>query len=65
MTVGPLITLPWGLTLYTVIGTIVLVIISEIWWKVMKHFPEDDQPLSEGNRFVIESDMDDEGKEKK
>lgn len=59
MPVGSLISLPWGLTLYTVIGTVVLVIISEVWWKVMKHFPEDDMPWSEGNRFVIETDMDD------
>ena len=29
----------------------------------MKHFPEDEQPFSEGNHFVIESDLEDDGKE--
>lgn len=58
-TIGPYISLPWGLTLYTVIGIIVLVIIGEIWWKCMKHFPEDEQAYSEGNHFVIETDLED------
>ena len=58
-TIGPYISLPWGLTLYTVIGIVVLVVIGEIWWKKMKHFPEDEQAYSEGNHFVIETDLED------
>lgn len=63
--IGPEILLPWGLVAYTVIGCAILVIAGEIWWKVMKHYPEDKQAWSEGNRFVIKSDMekDDAGKE--
>jgi len=45
--------------LYTIIGIVVLCIIAEIWWKCMKHFPEDEQPYSEGNNFVIETDLED------
>lgn len=56
--IGPLVFLPWGLALYTLIGCIVLVIIGEIWWKLMKHRPEDEQAYSEGNTFVIDSDFD-------
>jgi hypothetical protein len=59
MLIGPEVLLPWGLVLYTFIGCIVLVIIAELWWKCMKHFPEDDHAYSEGNDFVIESDLDD------
>lgn len=62
-TIGPLITLPWGLTLYTVIGIVILVVIGEIWWKSMKHFPEDKKRFSEGNHFVIETDLEEKGKE--
>ena len=62
-TIGPYVSLPWGLALYTIIGIVVLVVIGEIWWKCMKHFPEDEQPFSEGNHFVIESDLEDDGKE--
>lgn len=51
--------LPWGLTLYTILGCLVLGIIGEIWWKLMKHRPEDDVAWSEGNQFVIESDWED------
>ena len=45
-TIGPIITLPWGFFLYTLIGVIILVIIGEIWWAKMEHFPEDEQPYS-------------------
>ena len=56
MLIGPTVLLPWGLTLYTVLGCLVLGIIGEIWWKLMKHRPEDDVAWSEGNQFVIETD---------
>lgn len=59
MLIGPTVLLPWGLTLYTVLGCLVLGIIGEIWWKLMKHRPEDDVAWSEGNQFVIESDWED------
>lgn len=59
MTIGPIVMLPWGLTLYTILGCLVLGIIGEIWWKLMKHRPEDDVAWSEGNQFVIESDWED------
>ncbi len=59
-TIGPIITLPWGFFLYTLIGVIILVIIGEIWWAKMEHFPEDEQPYSEGNHFIIKSDLTDE-----
>ena len=56
--IGPEVFLPWGLALYTLIGCAVLVVIGEIWWKLMKHLPEDEQAYSEGNTFVIETDLD-------
>ncbi len=59
MLIGPVVMLPWGLTLYTVLGCVVLGIIGEIWWKLMKHRPEDDVAWSEGNQFVIETDWED------
>lgn len=59
MLIGPVVMLPWGLTLYTLIGCVVLGIIGEIWWKLMKHRPEDDVAWSEGNQFVIETDWED------
>ncbi len=59
MTIGPIVMLPWGLTLYTVLGCVVLGIVCEIWWKLMKHRPEDDVAWSEGNQFVIETDWED------
>ncbi|MBR5490368.1 MAG: hypothetical protein IKV79_03750 [Oscillospiraceae bacterium] len=59
MLIGPTILLPWGLTIYTILGCIVLGIIGEIWWKLMKHRPEDDKAWSEGNQFVVESDWED------
>lgn len=65
MLIGPEILLPWGMVLYTLIGCAVFVIVGEIWWKCMKHFPEDDQPYSEGNHFVIESDLEDESRKEK
>ena len=58
MPIGPAISIPWGLVLYTFIGTVVLMIISEIWWRVMSHLPEDDMTWSEESRFIIESDLD-------
>ncbi len=59
MLIGPVVMLPWGLTLYTLLGCVVLGIIGEIWWKLMKHRPEDDIAWSEGNQFVIETDWED------
>lgn len=59
MLIGPVVMLPWGLTLYTILGCVVLGIIGEIWWKLMKHRPEDDVAWSEGNQFVIETDWED------
>ena len=41
-TIGPVVGLPWGLALYVVIACAIAMIISEIVWVVMKHFPEDD-----------------------
>ncbi len=60
MLFGPEVLLPWGLVLYTFIGAIILVILGEILWNVFKHYPEDEYSFSEGNTFVIESDVEDE-----
>ena len=43
----------------TVVGLDRVGIIGEIWWKLMKHRPEDDKAWSEGNQFVVESDWED------
>lgn len=64
MFIGPVVMLPWGLTLYTLIGSVILAVLAEIWWKCMKHRPEDDVAWSQGNQFVIHDEDQDAGKEK-
>ena len=58
MTVGPVLSIPWGLTICCIIVVAVLMIISEIWWRVMKHFPEDDLSWEDESRFVLKNDDD-------
>ena len=56
MPIGRLISIPWGLTIYIVILIVVLMIISEVWWVLMKRLPEDDQAWDENSRFILKSD---------
>ena len=55
-TLGMYLSLPWGLFLYTVIVTVVFMIIGGIWWKVMKHLPEDKLDWGDESRFVYKED---------
>ena len=58
MYIGPILTLPVGFAVFTVIVVIVEMIIGEIAWKRMEHLPEDEQDWADGNHFVIEDDDD-------
>jgi hypothetical protein len=55
-TLGMLLSLPWGLVAYVLITTFIFMVISEIWWKAMKHYPEDEQNWSDENRYVFKED---------
>ena len=54
MTIGPYLSVPIGLAVFTVIITAVIILVGEIAWKVMDHLPEDDMPYSAENHFVID-----------
>ena len=56
MLLGPVLTLPLGFAVFTIIVVVVEIIIGEIAWKAMDHLPEDELDWSEGNRFVIEDE---------
>jgi hypothetical protein len=52
---GPILTLPLGFALFTIICVAVQMIVSEVWWvKWMKHLPEDEEDWGDNNRFVID-----------
>lgn len=53
MYVGPVLSVPVGFAIFTIICVIVLMILSEIAWKFMEHLPEDDEDWADGNHFVI------------
>ena len=53
---GMFLSLPWGLTVYTIIFIAVLMVIGVIWWKVMDHYPEDEQEWNEENPFIYKED---------
>jgi len=57
MFLGPVLTLPLGFAVFTAAVVIVEIIIGEIVWKTMDHLPEDELDWSEGNRFVIEDEL--------
>lgn len=42
-TLGPFLSLPGGFAIFTIICVIITMVMSEIWWRVMKHFPEDEE----------------------
>lgn len=52
---GMTLLIPSGFAVFTIIITIIIMIISEVWWsKWMLHLPEDDEDWSENNRFEID-----------
>lgn len=59
MLLGPVLTLPIGFAIFTIIGIVIMMILSEITWRKIEHLPEDDQDWSDGNHFVIDQDKDD------
>ena len=59
MLLGPVLTLPIGFAIFTIIGIVIMMIHSEITWRKIEHLPEDDQDWSDGNHFVIDQDKDD------
>jgi len=56
MPLGPVLTLPLGFAVFTLVVVAVEIIIGEIAWKAMDHLPEDELDWSEGNRFVVEDE---------
>ena len=59
MLLGPVLTLPIGFAIFTIIGIVIMMILSEITWRKIEHLPEDDHDWSDGNHFVIDQDKDD------
>lgn len=51
--VGPVLSVPVGFAIFTIIGVIILMILSEIAWVITEHLPEDEQDWADGNHFVI------------
>jgi hypothetical protein len=58
MLLGPVLSVPVGFTIFTVIAIIIMMILSEITWVKSEHLPEDDLDWSDGNHFVIDEDKD-------
>ena len=58
MLLGPVLSVPVGFAIFTIIGVIIVMILSEITWKMIEHLPEDDLDWSDGNHFVIDQDKD-------
>ena len=57
-TLGMYLSLPWGLFFYTIIVTVVFMIIGIIWWGAMEHLPEDELNWSDESRYIYEEDKD-------
>lgn len=56
---GPILSLPIGFAIFTVIIVILCMIGSEVWWRLMKHLPEDEEeynPEAE-DHFEIDKDL--------
>jgi len=53
---GPILTLPVGFTIFSVIVVAVYMILSEVFWRKMDHLPEDEEPWSEDRPFVMQED---------
>lgn len=56
MFLGPILSIPIGFTIFSVIWVVLNMIASEISWKVIDHYPEDEVDWSDGNDFVIDED---------
>ena len=42
-TLGMHLSIPGGFAIYTIVWILITMVLSEIWWRVMKHFPEDEE----------------------
>lgn len=42
-TLGMHLSIPGGFAVYTIVWILITMVLSEIWWRVMKHFPEDEE----------------------
>ena len=55
-TIGPILTLPWGPIILTVIGILIMILVGEILWRTMPHYPEDDEPFDPNDYFEIQEE---------
>lgn len=55
-TIGPILHLPWGPIILTIIGIIILEIVGEICWKSMPHYTTDDEPWNHDEHFEIKEE---------
>ena len=53
---GPILSLPLGLALLTVIVIVVYILVSELLWKRIDHYPEDEEAWDEKHHFVIDDE---------
>lgn len=56
-TVGPILSIPVGFAVFTVIVIVIQMVLAEVAWRYMEHRPEDEENWSAGNRFVMKEDL--------
>lgn len=59
MYIGPILSVPVGFAIFTAVGVIIMMIASEIWWRCMKHLPEDEEnydPEAPNHFEIMEED---------
>lgn len=57
--VGPVLSLPIGFAVFTIICVIAFMIASEVSWRLMTHLPEDEEVYDpDGEHFEIQADDD-------
>ncbi len=55
--VGPILSLPVGFAIFTIICVIIFMILSEVTWHLMEHLPEDEEDYNpDGVHFEIHAD---------
>lgn len=55
--VGPILSLPIGFAIFTIICVGIFMVLSEVTWRLMKHLPEDEEDYNpEGEHFEIQAE---------
>ncbi|MCD8331997.1 MAG: hypothetical protein LUB63_05655 [Oscillospiraceae bacterium] len=55
--IGPVLSLPIGFAVFTIIIVLLFMVASEVWWRLMAHFPEDEEEYNpDREHFEIQAD---------